>query len=62
MVKRRLGILVLVVTVLSALVPAMLAPSQADAMMSLGWFVYTPNHPSGCAPMPWDCYVVQVFG
>ena len=62
MVKRRLGILVLVAAMLSALVPAMLTPSQADAAMTLGWFVYTPNHPGGCAPMPWDCYVVQVMG
>lgn len=62
MVKRRLGFLVLAVMVVSALVPALLAPSQAEAkQIDLGWMVYTPNHPNGCAPMPWDCRVIQVL-
>lgn len=62
MVKRRLGFLVLAVMVVSALVPALLAPSQAEASRTdLGWFVYTPNHPNGCAPLPWDCYVIQIM-
>ena len=38
------------------------APFQAEASRTdLGWFVYTPNHPNGCAPLPWDCYVIQIL-
>jgi hypothetical protein len=65
MLKRRLGVLVLVAAVLSTMVPTMLAPVPAQAAggepIELGWFVYTPNHPNGCAPLPWDCFVVQIY-
>ena len=62
MSKRKLGILVLAVMVLGALAPALLAPSLAEAEVhKVGWMVYTPNHPNGCAPLPFDCYVIWVF-
>ena len=35
-------------------------PSEARAE-NFGWMVYTPNHPNGCAPMPYDCYTIFVF-
>jgi len=58
-----LSAVILAVMVLAAVVPALMAPSQAEAMPIRGtWMVYTPNHPSGCAPMPWDCYVIYVDG
>jgi hypothetical protein len=38
------------------------APPPVDAsVQQIGWMVYTPNHPNGCAPMPYDCYAVWVF-
>jgi len=62
MSRRKIGILVLTVMVLGALAPALLAPNVAEAeMQEIGWMVYTPNHPNGCAPLPYDCYVVWVY-
>ena len=61
MSRRKLGFLVLAVMVLGAIVPALLAPSQAEAGRIGTWMVYTPNHPNGCAPMPWDCYVINIY-
>ena len=62
MSRRKLGILVLAVMVLGALAPALLAPDVAEAgVQRIGWMVYTPNHPAGCAPMPFDCYVIFVY-
>lgn len=38
------------------------APSEAVRVThDVGWMVYTPNHPNGCAPLPYDCYVVFVY-
>ena len=61
--RSRLSLLILAVMVLSILVPAMLAPSPAEAgrPKTGTWMVYTPNHPNFCAPMPWDCYVINVY-
>ena len=61
MTKQKLGILVLAVMLVGALLPALLAPGLAEAGGGkMGWFVYTPNHPNGCAPLPFDCYVIYV--
>ncbi|MFV2073713.1 MAG: hypothetical protein ACC742_13825 [Thermoanaerobaculales bacterium] len=58
---RRLSLLVLVVLVLSAFVPAMLAPGVAEAENSEnGWMAYIPNHPDACALLPYDCYVIYI--
>ena len=62
MSKRSIGFLVIAVMRVGALVPALLAPSLAEAEVhQIGWMVYTPNHPNGCAPLPYDCYVVFVY-
>ena len=62
MSNRKLGLFVLAVLVIGALVPAMFAPTlaQAETQGNL-WMVYTPNHPHGCAPLPFDCYVIWVW-
>jgi len=62
MSKRSIGFLVIAVMIVGALVPALMAPSLAEAEVhQIGWMVYTPNHPNGCAPLPYDCYVVFVY-
>ena len=62
MSRKTLGFLVLVVMVLGAVVPAFLAPSPAEAVRTDGtWMVYTPHHPNGCAPLPYDCFVIFVY-
>ena len=62
MSRRKLGFLVLAVMVIGAIAPAVFTPSPAEAgMHEVGWMVYTPNHPNGCAPLPYDCYVVWVY-
>ena len=64
MSRRRLGLLFLAVMVLGALAPALLAPNLAEAgpgVQGGTWMVYTPNHPNGCAPLPFDCIVIHVY-
>jgi len=62
MSKRKLGLLVLALMVVGALVPAVLIPTMAEAeTIHYGWCVYTPNHPNGCAPIPYDCYVIYTW-
>jgi hypothetical protein len=62
MSKRKLGLLVIAVMLVGAIVPALIAPSLSEAaVQKVGWMVYTPNHPNGCAPLPFDCYVIWVY-
>ena len=61
MSRKTLGFLVLAVMVLGAVVPALLVPGTAEAGKIGTWMVYTPNHPNGCAPLPYDCMVVWVY-
>jgi hypothetical protein len=62
MSRRKLGFVVIALMIAGALVPALLAPRLAEAeVYQMGWMVYTPNHPHGCAPLPYDCYVVWVY-
>jgi hypothetical protein len=62
MSKRKLGFVVLAIMIVGALVPALLAPRLAEAeVYQMGWMVYTPNHPAGCAPLPYDCWVIWVY-
>lgn len=35
------------------------APSEA-AIENIGWMTYAPNHPAGCVPLQYDCYVVWI--
>ena len=64
--KRRLWTIVAVAVWMVALIlTSAPAPVEAEAggggVVKLGWMVYTPNHPNGCAPLPYDCYVVWVY-
>jgi len=47
---------VLVLGLTTVLAPV---PSEAE-VYGTAWMVYTPNHPHGCAPLPYDCYVIWV--
>jgi hypothetical protein len=39
-----------------------LSPAPVEAIAyDYGRAVYTPNHPNGCAPLPYDCYVIYVY-
>ena len=63
MSKRKIGFVVVALMIAGAIVPALLVPGLARPRMlyQMGWHVYTPNHPNGCAPLPYDCYVVWVY-
>ena len=62
MSKRNVGLFVLEVLVIGALVPAMFAPSLAEAEgINYGWMIFADNHPNGCVPLPYDCYVIFVW-
>lgn len=37
------------------------AEAKTPETYGAGWMVYTPNHPNGCAPLPYDCYVLMVY-
>jgi hypothetical protein len=43
---------------LTLAVPA--SPAEAR-MQNMGWYTFAPHHPDACAPLPFDCYVVQVW-
>lgn len=39
-----------------------LAPAPADAKIEkVGWMTYAPNHPNGCVPLAFDCYVIYAI-
>jgi hypothetical protein len=60
--QRRWTFLVVSAWVLAVALGMVLAPTPADARADhFGWMVYTPNHPNGCAPLPYDCYVIWVW-
>jgi hypothetical protein len=62
--RHRWTIIVVSVWVLALVFTSALVPTPAEAKTSTygaGWMVYTPNHPNGCAPMPYDCYVLMVY-
>jgi hypothetical protein len=62
MKKRLWTAVVAVVWCLALVVTVVVAPTPANAeIQNVGWMVYTPNHPNGCAPLPFDCYVVFVY-
>jgi len=61
--RRRWTIFAMGVWVLALVLTSVLAPAPAEAdFQKLGWMVYTPNHPNGCAPLAYDCYVIWVYG
>ncbi len=58
----RWTILAVTVWVLVLGLTTVLAPSPADAKdWDVGWMTYSPNHPNGCVPLPYDCYTIQVW-
>jgi hypothetical protein len=60
--RNRWTIAVVGVWVTALALATFMAPAPAGAdFQPMGWMVYTPNHPSGCAPLPYDCYVVMVY-
>ena len=60
--QRRWTVFVVAIWVAALGMTAVLAPTPADASASeIGWMVYSPNHPAGCSPLPFDCYVVWVY-
>ena len=62
MKKRLWTFVVAVVWGLVLIVTGVIAPTSASAKPNeIGWMVYTPNHPNGCAPLPYDCYVIWVY-
>ena len=61
MLKKKLGIVVITVMIVGAIVPALIVPDVSAASEAGKWMIYTPNHPNGCAPLPFDCYVIWVY-
>jgi len=59
--QRRWTFLVVGVWVLAIGLGMMMAPEPAEASVhNIGWMTYSPNHPNGCVPLPFDCYVIFV--
>jgi len=55
-------VVVVAIWVLAMVVPALLTPTPSEASVkAAGWMTYAPNHPNGCAPLPYDCYVIWVY-
>lgn len=60
--RHRWTFVVVAVWALAIVLTSTLAPTPAQAdSQNIGWMVYTPNHPNGCAPLPYDCYVIWIF-
>ena len=60
--QRRWTVCVLAIWVAALGLVTVVAPTPVDAKVSeIGWMTYAPNHPGGCVPLPWDCYVVWVY-
>lgn len=61
--RHRWTVFAVAVWVLALGLTTVLAPVPTEAEdVKIGWMVYTPNHPSGCAPLAYDCYVLQIWG
>ncbi len=60
--RRRWTIFAIAVWVLALGLTTVFAPVTAEAKLKpMGWMAYSPNHPNGCVPLPYDCYVVWVY-
>ena len=60
--RNRWTIIVVAVWVVALGMTMVMAPTPAEAdAKNIGWMLYAPNHPSGCAPLPYDCYVMFVY-
>ena len=62
--RHRWTVFAIAVWVLALGLTTVLAPAPSEAKSVEEWgmaiMVYTPNHPNGCAPLPYDCFVVIV--
>ena len=59
--RHRWTIFAVSVWVLALALTTVLAPVPSEAeVVRTGWMVYTPNHPNGCAPFAFDCYIIWV--
>ena len=60
--RRRLTLVVVAIWALALVVPALIVPTPTEAKAyDIGYYTFAPNHPNGCVPLPYDCYVVWVF-
>ena len=58
---RRFTFVVVAIWIVALVAMSTVAPKPAEASTyDLGWMVYSPNHPNGCSPLPYDCYVIWV--
>jgi hypothetical protein len=59
--RNRWTIVVAVVWVVALALTTVMAPAQAEAEVGVrGWMTYSPNHPNGCVPLPYDCYFIMI--
>jgi len=59
--RHRWTVFAVAVWVLVLGLTTVLGPVPAEAKVEgSAWMVYTPNHPNGCAPLPYDCYTIWV--
>ncbi len=60
--RSRLTVVAVAIWLIALAVTITVAPTPVDAaVQQWGYQVYTPNHPNGCAPLPYDCYVIYVY-
>ncbi len=61
--RRRWTVFAIAVWVLALGLTTVLAPVPAEAKVHNpgSWMAYSPNHPNGCVPLPFDCYVIWVY-
>jgi len=62
--RHRWTVFAIAVWVLALGLTTVLAPTPSEAKVEnwdVGWMVYAPNTPNGCAPLPYDCYVIWVW-
>ena len=61
--RHRWTVFAVAVWVLALILSPALAPTPAEArVQNIGWMTYSVNHPEACVPVPYDCYVIWIFG
>jgi hypothetical protein len=59
--RNRLTLFAIAAWVVALGLTTVLAPVPSEAeVVRLGWMTFAPNHPNGCAPLPFDCYVISI--
>lgn len=62
--RHRWTVVVVAVWVLALVFTPVLVPTPAEAKTptyGAGWMTFSPNHPNGCVPLQYDCYVLMVY-